>query len=173
MCLLLPSLRVFTKNEDDHLSISRTASGPCFSQYSSIHIQWKRYSKLNCKYMNAELYLTTQFEYWALLAIHYTARVDLAFSRVAHICRDVNYNWLLRTIHANGASFFFYLHLFSHWSGDVLWFISLLWNMNDWNCPIIPCNSRCFFGVCSPVRSNVLLGSYCNYKLSICRTLYW
>jgi len=47
------------------------------------------------------------------LAIHYTARVDLAFSRVAHICRDVNYGWLLRTIHANGASFFFiclYLH---------------------------------------------------------------
>jgi len=47
------------------------------------------------------------------LAMHYTARVDLAFSRVAHICRDVNYGWLLRTIHANGASFFFiclYLH---------------------------------------------------------------
>jgi len=47
------------------------------------------------------------------LAIHYTANVDLAFSRVAHICRDVNYGWLLRTTHANGASFFFiclYLH---------------------------------------------------------------
>lgn len=48
------------------------------------------------------------------LAMHYTARVDLAFSRVAHICRDVNYGWLLRTIHANGASFFFiciYFHI--------------------------------------------------------------
>lgn len=47
------------------------------------------------------------------LAIHYTANIDLAFSSVAHICRDVNYGWLLRTIHANGASFFFiclYLH---------------------------------------------------------------
>lgn len=47
------------------------------------------------------------------LAIHYTAHVDLAFNRVAHICRDVNYGWLLRTLHANGASFFFiclYLH---------------------------------------------------------------
>ena len=41
------------------------------------------------------------------LAIHYTADVDLAFSRVAHISRDVNYGWFLRTIHANGASFFF------------------------------------------------------------------
>jgi len=47
------------------------------------------------------------------LAIHYTANIDLAFSSVAHICRDVNYGWLLRTVHANGASFFFiclYLH---------------------------------------------------------------
>nr|YP_002456254.1 cytochrome b [Deracantha onos]ABV23675.1 cytochrome b [Deracantha onos] len=48
------------------------------------------------------------------LAMHYTAHVDLAFSSVAHICRDVNYGWLLRTLHANGASFFFiclYLHI--------------------------------------------------------------
>jgi len=48
------------------------------------------------------------------LAIHYTADVNLAFYRVNHICRDVNFGWLLRTIHANGASFFFiciYLHV--------------------------------------------------------------
>jgi len=48
------------------------------------------------------------------LAIHYTADVNLAFNRVNHICRDVNFGWLLRTIHANGASFFFiciYLHV--------------------------------------------------------------
>lgn len=48
------------------------------------------------------------------LAIHYTADVNIAFNRVNHICRDVNYGWLLRTIHANGASFFFiciYLHI--------------------------------------------------------------
>nr|WNH42136.1 cytochrome b [Neoperla transvaalensis] len=47
------------------------------------------------------------------LAMHYTAHIDLAFNSVAHICRDVNYGWLLRTLHANGASFFFiclYLH---------------------------------------------------------------
>lgn len=41
------------------------------------------------------------------LAIHYTANVELAFNRVIHICRDVNYGWIIRTIHANGASFFF------------------------------------------------------------------
>nr|YP_009114942.1 cytochrome b [Acroneuria hainana]AIX03647.1 cytochrome b [Acroneuria hainana] len=47
------------------------------------------------------------------LAMHFTAHIDLAFNSVAHICRDVNYGWLLRTMHANGASFFFiclYLH---------------------------------------------------------------
>nr|WFP43303.1 cytochrome b [Chloracris brunneri] len=48
------------------------------------------------------------------LAMHYTAHIDLAFSSVVHICRDVNYGWLMRTLHANGASFFFiclYLHV--------------------------------------------------------------
>lgn len=48
------------------------------------------------------------------LAIHYCADVELAFNSVNHICRDVNYGWLLRTLHANGASFFFiciYLHI--------------------------------------------------------------
>ncbi|KAF3759837.1 cytochrome b (mitochondrion) [Drosophila pseudoobscura] len=48
------------------------------------------------------------------LAMHYTADVNMAFYSVNHICRDVNYGWLLRTLHANGASFFFiciYLHV--------------------------------------------------------------
>lgn len=41
------------------------------------------------------------------LAIHYTSDVSLAFSSVSHIFRDVNSGWALRSIHANGASFFF------------------------------------------------------------------
>ena len=48
------------------------------------------------------------------LAIHYCPNIELAFNRVNHICRDVNYGWLLRTLHANGASIFFvciYLHV--------------------------------------------------------------
>jgi ubiquinol-cytochrome c reductase cytochrome b subunit len=47
------------------------------------------------------------------LAIHYVPNIEIAFSSVAHISRDVNYGWLLRSIHANGASIFFlfiYLH---------------------------------------------------------------
>nr|ACU00338.1 cytochrome b [Siren intermedia] len=48
------------------------------------------------------------------LAMHYTPDTLSAFSSVAHICRDVNYGWLIRNIHANGASLFFiciYLHI--------------------------------------------------------------
>lgn len=48
------------------------------------------------------------------LAMHYTPQTMLAFSSVEHIMRDVNNGWLLRYIHANGASLFFiwvYLHI--------------------------------------------------------------
>nr|UQJ75168.1 cytochrome b [Cryptotermes brevis]URX53109.1 cytochrome b [Cryptotermes brevis] len=48
------------------------------------------------------------------LAMHYCPNTETAFSSVAHICRDVNYGWVLRTLHANGASMFFiciYLHI--------------------------------------------------------------
>jgi len=42
-----------------------------------------------------------------LLAMHYTPHVDLAFLSVEHIMRDVNFGWLIRYTHANGASMFF------------------------------------------------------------------
>nr|URX54459.1 cytochrome b [Procryptotermes speiseri] len=48
------------------------------------------------------------------LAMHYCPNTETAFSSIAHICRDVNYGWILRTLHANGASMFFiciYLHI--------------------------------------------------------------
>uniref|UniRef100_A0AAU7YRP1 Cytochrome b n=1 Tax=Rhopalus nigricornis TaxID=3151526 RepID=A0AAU7YRP1_9HEMI len=48
------------------------------------------------------------------LAMHYTANVELAFNSVIHICRDVNNGWMMRNMHANGASLFFmclYLHI--------------------------------------------------------------
>jgi quinol-cytochrome oxidoreductase complex cytochrome b subunit len=48
------------------------------------------------------------------LAMHYTPHVDLAFQSVEHIMRDVNGGWLLRYVHANGASMFFivvYIHI--------------------------------------------------------------
>ena len=69
-----------------------------------------------------------------LLAIHYTPHVDLAFSSVAHITRDVNYGWLIRAIHANGGSFFFlclYLHI-----GRGLYYRSYLF-VETWNVGVI------------------------------------
>nr|YP_002970618.1 cytochrome b [Laccotrephes robustus]ACJ69532.1 cytochrome b [Laccotrephes robustus] len=48
------------------------------------------------------------------LAMHYTADINLAFKSVIHICRDVNNGWLMRNLHANGASLFFicmYMHV--------------------------------------------------------------
>nr|YP_009184347.1 cytochrome b [Chlamyphorus truncatus]ALO62357.1 cytochrome b [Chlamyphorus truncatus] len=48
------------------------------------------------------------------LAMHYTSDTLTAFSSVTHICRDVNYGWIIRYMHANGASLFFmclYLHV--------------------------------------------------------------
>jgi len=47
------------------------------------------------------------------LSMHYVSHIDLAFSSVAHISRDVNYGWIIRSIHANGASIFF-LFLYIH-----------------------------------------------------------
>nr|AQP30364.1 cytochrome b [Nasutitermes sp. SC TB-2017] len=57
--------------------------------------------------------LVAQIATGLFLAMHYCPNIDAAFSSVSHICRDVNYGWLLRTLHANGASLFFvciYLH---------------------------------------------------------------
>nr|YP_009485362.1 cytochrome b [Theretra japonica]AVR43447.1 cytochrome b [Theretra japonica] len=48
------------------------------------------------------------------LTMYYTANIEMAFYSVNYICRNVNYGWMVRTLHANGASFFFiciYIHI--------------------------------------------------------------
>nr|YP_009093777.1 cytochrome b [Ulomoides dermestoides]AIS67609.1 cytochrome b [Ulomoides dermestoides] len=58
--------------------------------------------------------LVVQILTGVFLAMHYCPNVEMAFNSVAHICRDVNQGWLIRTLHANGASFFFiciYMHV--------------------------------------------------------------
>uniref|UniRef100_A0AAU6QGA7 Cytochrome b n=1 Tax=Aurospio banyulensis TaxID=3050091 RepID=A0AAU6QGA7_9ANNE len=68
------------------------------------------------------------------LTMHYTPHVDLAFSSVAHIVQDVNYGWLMRNLHANGASSFFiclYLH-----AGRGIYYGSYLY-VHVWNIGII------------------------------------
>ena len=59
--------------------------------------------------------LVTQIITGIILAMHYTPHVDHAFNSVEHIMRNVNHGWLIRYIHANGASMFFlavYIHIF-------------------------------------------------------------
>jgi ubiquinol-cytochrome c reductase cytochrome b subunit len=76
------------------------------------------------------------------LAMHYTTHVDLAFNSVEHIMRDVNNGWLIRYLHANGASMFFivvYCHIFRGlyfgsyinprgllWSSGVIIFLAMM-----------------------------------------------
>lgn len=80
----------------------------------------------------AGLCLVIQIVTGIFLAMHYTAHVDLAFASVEHIMRDVNNGWLLRYLHANGASFFFivvYLHMFRGlYYGSYAYPRGLLWS---------------------------------------------
>nr|UYF22246.1 cytochrome b [Aulopyge huegelii] len=74
---------------------------------SNISVMWNFGSLLG-------LCLATQILTGLFLAMHYTSDISTAFSSVVHICRDVNYGWLIRNMHANGASFFFlciYMHI--------------------------------------------------------------
>nr|ACR81387.1 cytochrome b [Lalage nigra] len=78
--------------------------------------------------------LITQIITGLLLATHYTADTTLAFNSVAHICRDVQFGWLIRNLHANGASMFFiciYIHI-----GRGIYYGSYL-NKETWNIGII------------------------------------
>jgi hypothetical protein len=63
----------------------------------------------------AGMCLLTQMISGIFLAMHYTPHIDLAFSSVEYIMRDVPNGWFLRYVHANGASMFFivvYSHIF-------------------------------------------------------------
>ena len=80
--------------------------------------------------------LITQIITGLVLGMHYIAHADLAFDSVEHIMRDVNYGWLIRYVHANGASMFFlavYIHIFrSLYYGsyksprEVIWIIGMI-----------------------------------------------
>ena len=79
----------------------------------------------------AGLVLVIQIITGIFLAMHYTPHVDLAFNSVEHIMRDVNNGWLIRYIHANGASLFFivtYVHIFRGlYFGSYMYPRGLLW----------------------------------------------
>jgi ubiquinol-cytochrome c reductase cytochrome b subunit len=65
----------------------------------------------------AGICLAIQIASGIFLAMHYVPHLDHAFLSVEHIMRDVNNGWLMRYIHANGASMMFialYVHMFKH-----------------------------------------------------------
>nr|WEY26475.1 cytochrome b [Peponocephala electra]WEY26514.1 cytochrome b [Peponocephala electra]WEY26553.1 cytochrome b [Peponocephala electra]WEY26566.1 cytochrome b [Peponocephala electra]WEY26592.1 cytochrome b [Peponocephala electra] len=68
------------------------------------------------------------------LAMHYTPDTSTAFSSVAHICRDVNYGWFIRYLHANGASMFF-ICLYAH-IGRSLYYGSYMFQ-ETWNIGVL------------------------------------
>ncbi len=84
----------------------------------------------------AGIALVIQIVTGIVLSMHYTPHVSLAFNSVEHIMRDVNYGWLLRYIHANGASMFFivvYVHIcrglyFGSYKAprEILWWLGLV-----------------------------------------------
>nr|AAV49050.1 cytochrome b [Perga condei] len=73
---------------------------------SNINLLWNFGSLLG-------LCLLIQIITGLFLAMHYSNNINLAFSSVIHICREVNSGWMMRTLHSNGASMFFiclYIH---------------------------------------------------------------
>jgi len=135
---------------------------------------------VNLNYMwsfgsTAGLCLVIQILTGIFLAMHYSPHIDLAFNSVEHIMSDVNNGWLIRYIHANGASMFFiviYSHIFRGlyygsymfprgrlWASGVIIFFT-----ND---------GDSFHGLCVALGSNEFLGSYCNHEFVFRYTFRW
>nr|QIE12544.1 cytochrome b [Adhemarius sexoculata] len=68
------------------------------------------------------------------LTMYYTANIEMAFYSVNYICRNVNYGWMIRTLHANGASLFFiciYIHIgrgiyYESYNLKLTWFVGIM-----------------------------------------------
>jgi quinol-cytochrome oxidoreductase complex cytochrome b subunit len=66
--------------------------------------------------------------------MHYSPSISIAFHSVEHICRDINSGWILRYVHANGASFFFifvYIHIarglwYGSYRQPLLWCVGVM-----------------------------------------------
>ena len=119
--------------------------------------------------------LITQIVTGLVLAMHYIAHADMAFSSVEHIMRDVNYGWLLRYVHANGASMFFlavYIHIFrSLFYGsyksprEIIWILGIIiYLLTD---------GSCFYGICSSLGTNEFLGGNSNNEFYLVQFHLW
>ena len=126
---------------------------------------------------SAAVCLIIQILSGVFLAMHYTPHIDLAFSSVEHIMRDVNNGWLIRYIHANGASMFFivvYVHIFRGlYFGSYMQPRQLLWCSGV--IIFILMMGTAFMGYVLPWGQMSFLGGYRYYKFSnsssCCRTV--
>lgn len=108
------------QNNNSHSDAKRLSivKQPILSVLNDHIIQYPAPTNLNYFWgygSTAGICLLIQIVSGIFLAMHYTPHVDLAFVSVEHIMRDVQGGWLLRYMHANGASFFFivvYIHMF-------------------------------------------------------------
>nr|QZL13454.1 cytochrome b [Condica illecta] len=99
------------------------------------------------------------------LTMYYTANIELAFYSVNYICRNVNYGWLIRTLHANGASFFFiciYLHIgrgvyYESFNLKYTWMVGVI--------ILFLLMATAIYSMCSTLSTNIFLSSNSNYKL--------
>jgi ubiquinol-cytochrome c reductase cytochrome b subunit len=82
----------------------------------------------------AGIFLVIQLLTGIILSFHYVPEITLAFNSVEHIMRDVNYGWLFRYMHSNGASIFFfvmYVHIgrgiyFQSYEKKYLWYSGII-----------------------------------------------
>ncbi|WP_062229343.1 cytochrome b [Aureimonas frigidaquae] len=132
------------------------------------------------------LFLGLQIITGVVLAMHYAASTELAFTSVERIMRDVNWGWMLRYMHANGASFFFvavYLHIFRglYYGSykaprEILWILGVIifllmmatafmgyvlpWGqMSFWGATVITGFFTAFPGIGDPIQT-LLLGGF-------------
>nr|YP_009455565.1 cytochrome b [Xenoturbella japonica]BBC14903.1 cytochrome b [Xenoturbella japonica] len=94
---------------------------------SNISVWWNFGSLLG-------LFLTMQMITGIILAMHYTSEVDMAFDSISHITRNVNYGWLMRTLHMNGAAFMF-ICMYAHMGRGMYYSSYML--AETWNIGII------------------------------------
>jgi len=123
----------------------------------------------------ALLCLAIQLITGIFLAMHFVANADLAFLSFEHIMRDIQYGWLLRYVHSNGAAMFFFSCIYSFISRALLWFIqrTAKYFMVYWRYYFINNDFNRIYGLCFTMRSNEFLSGNCYYKFSVCYTLYW
>ena len=97
--------------------------------------------------------------------MHYCSDIELAFSSVVHITRDVYYEFVLRYLHANGASIFFQCVYF-----HIGWGLRWLYKSDSLKCGsyfIFLNDTDGFYRLCNALRANVFLSRYSNNQFII------